>query len=252
MSDIVSATSPSVVRIERARRSPSSGIAWSEDLVVTAAHAIRAREGIRVAVNDDTFDATIVGGDLGTDIALLRIEKKALQPIRWSDRPPRPGSIVLATGRPGRNVRAAFGIVSAEAGKFIDVDGFLPRGFSGGPLLSGDGAVGMNTSALTPGGTTIPRETLQRVTDELLRSGRVMRPLIGVGVYPVETGLLVVSTTREELLVGDIIVKVGDDEVRSPRDLARIVADLKIGSEIDVAITRGGEARSVRVDIKSR
>ncbi len=248
----MSETSDSVVRVEGARRSPATGIAWSEDLVVTAAHAIRARDGIRVTANGESFGATVVGGDHATDIALLRLDRKSLKPIRWSDREPRAGNIVLAAGRPGQRVRAAFGMISGAAGETIDVDGFLPRGFSGGPLLSGDGALGMNTSRLTPGGTTIPRATVQRVVDELLRSGHVARPLIGVGVYPVDEGLLVVSSSRDEILVGDIVRKVGSEDVRSPRDLERVVKGLEVGREIEIELTRGGEARKVRVDVRSR
>lgn len=252
LSEIVSAATPSVVRIEGARRSPATGFAWSDDLVVTAAHAIRRREGIRVAFDDTSLAASVVGGDHATDIALLRVDRKALQPIRWSDRDPKPGNIVLAAGRPGRSVHASFGIVSAPAAKYIDVDGFLPRGFSGGPLLSTDGAIGMNTSALTPGGTTIPRATLQRVVDAIVQHGRVQRPVIGVGVYPVEGGLLVMSSEREEILVGDILRKVAAKDVRSPRDLAGVVAELEIGKTIDIELRRGGEQRTLRIEVRSR
>jgi serine protease DegQ len=266
LSEIVSEASASIVRIDGARRSSTSGIAWAEDLVITAAHAIRAREGIRVSANDHAFDATVAGGDGGTDIALLRVEKAGLQPIRWSDREPRVGNIVVAAGRPGRSVRAAFGIVSAAAGewrafdgsridRYIDVDGSLPRGFSGGPLLSPDGALGMNTSRVAPGGTTIPRATLARVVDELLRFGTVKRPLIGIGVYPVDEGLLVMSVkddssaARAGILVGDIVRSIDGEEVRSPRELNRVVQRLEIGREVEIGITRGGERRTMRIAV---
>lgn len=262
LAEAVESASASIVRVDGARRTPASGIVWAENLVVTAAHAIRAHEGIHIA----DAPAQVVGIDGGTDVALLRIENASLQPIRWSEREARVGNVVLAAGRPGRSVRAAFGIVSAAAGewrtydgsridRYIDVDGSLPRGFSGGPLLASDGAIGMNTSHVAPGGTTIPRATLARIVDELSRFGTVKRPRLGVGVYPVDEGLLVMSVQEESsaaragILVGDIVRTIGGEDVRSPRDLHRVVQSLEIGKEIEIGIIRGGERRTIRLEI---
>src|SRR5438552_7476324 len=206
ISSVIAEAAPSIVRIDGARRSSSTGIAWSPDLIIASAHAIRRDDGISIARDDgQSFAASVVGADGGTDIALLRATDAALRPIRWSDRDPRTGDLMIVAGRPGRSVRATIGIVSAAAGewrahggsridRYIDVDAALPQGFSGGPLLDGDrGAIGMNTSRVTPGGTTIPHATLKRVIDEIQKHGTVRRPLIGIGVYPVEDGLLVMS-----------------------------------------------------------
>ncbi|HSP16408.1 MAG TPA: S1C family serine protease [Thermoanaerobaculia bacterium] len=268
ISDSVRAAAASIVRVDGARRSAVSGIAWSEDLVVTAAHAIRHCEGIRIGGEDETsLAATLVAGDGGTDIALLRVERAALRPIRWSDRAPRTGELVVVSGRPGKSVRAAMGMISASAGDwrtfdgsridlYIDVDGSLPRGFSGGPLIdSTGGAIGMNTSRIVPGGTTIPHATVRRIVDELQRHGSVRRPLIGIGVYPVEDGLLVMSikpdssAARAGILVGDVVQAINGKNVRSQRDLNAVVQTLEIGAEIEIAITRGGEARTLRVTV---
>jgi serine protease DegQ len=268
ISETISAAAPSIVRIDGARRSSASGIAWSEDLVVTAAHAIRAREGITIGVDDGTsIPATLAGSDGGTDIALLRLERAALRPVRWSERNPRPGDFVIVGGRPGKSVRAAIGFVSASAGewrtfdgtridRYVDVDASLPRGFSGGPLIDATGgAIGMNTSRVVPGGTTIPQTTLRRIVDEIVRHGGVRHPLIGIGVYPVEEGLLVMSVkpdssaARAGILVGDVVRSIGGKDVRSPRDLNRVVQTLEIGTEIEVAMTRGGEQRTVPVKV---
>jgi S1-C subfamily serine protease len=87
----------------------------------------------------------------------------------------RVGQLVLALGRPGESIRAILGVVSGLGGPwqtrhggsidaYIDVDGSLPGGFSGGPLVGGDGTfLGINTSRLVPGGTTIPAATVTRV-----------------------------------------------------------------------------------------
>src|SRR2546423_10732064 len=84
---IITSAGPSIVRIDGARRSPASGFALSADLVVTASHTIRARDGISVVRDDgQSQPATLVGADSGTDVALLRVGSGALHPIAWSKR----------------------------------------------------------------------------------------------------------------------------------------------------------------------
>jgi serine protease DegQ len=266
ISEVVSAARASILRVDGARRIPVTGIAWSPDLVITAAHAIRARQGISVARDDgQSFAATIVGGDNATDIALLRIPNAALQPVRWSERELRTGNFVVVAGRPGRSVRAAIGVASAVGGewrthdgssidRYIDVDASLPKGFSGGPLLDTEGgAIGMNTSRVTRGGTTIPHATLERVVTDLLRHGTVPRPILGIGVYPVESGLLIISVqddsaaARSGLMVGDLVVKVDGNDMQSPRELQRALQNMPAGKEIELGFKRGGELKTVRV-----
>jgi S1-C subfamily serine protease len=270
VADIVTRNAPSIVRVDGARRAPATGIVWSDDLVVTAGHAVRTREGITVTGDDgQPRAATVVGGDGSTDVALLRIEKSGLRPIPWSERKPRAGEFMIVAGRPGHSVRAGVGVASAVGGEwrtsdgspisfFLDVDASLPDGFSGGPLLDSEGAcVGMNTSRVAPGGTTIPRATLQRVVDELLQHGAVRRPLIGVGVYPVEGGLLVMSVkedssaARAGILVGDIIRRIEGNEIRSPRALYGYLQNASVGQEVEIELTRGGEARTLRLSVGS-
>ena len=268
--DVVAAAGPSIVRIDGARRSSASGIAWSGDLVITASHILRSTDGITVARDDgQSFPATIAGGDSGTDIALLRVENAALRPMNWSDREPRAGNFMIVAGRPGRSVRASVGVASAVGGewrthdgskidRYIDVDASLPRGFSGGPLLDTEGAsVGMNTSAVTRGGTTIPRRTVERVVSELLQHGSVRRPMIGIGVYPVEGGLLVMSVKEGSsaasagIQVGDIVTTIDGREVLSPRKLYALLQNAAIGKEIAIGLKRGTETRSIQLNLGS-
>jgi S1-C subfamily serine protease len=270
ISGVIAGAAPSIVRVDGARRSPSTGIAWSADLVVATAHAIRRDDGISVTRDDgESFAASLVGADGGTDVALLRVQNASLRPIRWSERETRTGDLLIVAGRPGRSVRATIGVASAVGGewrtfdgsridRYIEVDAALPRGFSGGPLLDGDGgSVGMNTSRVTPGGTTVPHATLRRVIDELQQHGSVRRPLIGIGVYPVEDGLLVMSVKdgssadRAGILVGDIIRTIDGKEVHSPRGLNAIIQSVAIDQEIEIGLRRGGDARTVRLKVGS-
>src|SRR5712692_1863279 len=81
--DAVEASSPSIVRVEGRRRIGSTGIVWSEGVIVTASHAIQVDEGIEVGFADGTsIPATLVGRDPSTDLAVLRIDQKGT-PIAW-------------------------------------------------------------------------------------------------------------------------------------------------------------------------
>lgn len=261
----VTAASPGIVTVDGRRRLGSTGIVWSPDgVIVTASHALHSDEGIEV----DGAPAALAGRDPSTDVAVLRVEKKGLTPIEFVENDGlQVGHLVLAAGRPGRSVRAALGIISALGGewrtadgarieRYIDVDGSLPPGFSGGPLLDAAGrAIGMNTSRLQRGGGTIPAATLRRIVGAILEHGSARRPLLGVGVYPVEGGLLVMSVkpgsaaAAAGVLVGDILTSVGERTLRRPVDLYEALRDEAIGAEIAVNIVRGGETKELRVTI---
>jgi len=252
LADAIEAAAKSIVHIDGGRRMPSSGIAWSEDVVITAAHTLR---------NDEE----LIGWDPSTDVAVLR--SKELTPIEWSDANLRVGDFAIAAGRPGRSVRATFGIVSALGGewrtpaggridRYIEVDAALPPGFSGGPLLDTSGrAIGMNTSRVTRGGTTISIATLRRVVGSILEHGTVRRAFLGVGVHPVAGGLIVMSIApdgpaqKAGLLVGDIITSLDGEAVSDPAALRELLREERIGSESTLHITRGGEPREVKITI---
>jgi S1-C subfamily serine protease len=227
LADAIESAARSIVRIDGGRRIPSTGIAWSEDVVITAAHTLR---------NDEN----LIGWDPSTDVAVLR--SKALTPIAWNESAQRVGNFVAVAGHSNR---ATFGIISA-IDDYIDVDATLPPGFSGGPLIDLEGkAIGMNTSRIRRNGTTIPIATLRRVVGAILQFGAVRRPFLGVGVHPVDGGVIVLSLApdgpakKAGLLVGDVIT--------SP--LQELLREEKIGAEATLHITRGGEPREVRITI---
>jgi S1-C subfamily serine protease len=150
----------------------------------------------------------------------------------------------------------------------IDVDGSLPRGFSGGPLLGPrGGALGMNTAALVRGGVTVPTRTLRRVIPALLQDGNLGRGYLGVGVHPVRVpeavaaeapqrwGLMTVSlepdgpAAQGGLHVGDVILSVDGVAVQHPGDLvsqltgrgaqAVAVRLARAGAIVELALTAG-------------
>src|SRR5688572_17100035 len=156
----VSQFGPRVVRVEGRRRRPGSGFVFASGLVVTANHTLEHEEGVVVGVDAErTLSAHLVGRDPTTDVALLRADVDT--PVA----PPAPleelrvGHLVLSLARPGRTVRATFGILSAagdawrtplggEVDRYLESDLFLAPGFGGGPMVDAAGRLlGLATSA---------------------------------------------------------------------------------------------------------
>lgn len=259
-----------VVRVE-ARRRPSSGIVWAaEGLVVTAAHTVHREEGVTVTLADGrVLPAKLLGVDHGTDVALLKVEAE-LVPAARTGAARRVGELVLVLGRAGAGLRAGLGLVATANGpwrtasggrvdRWIEVDGSLPPGASGGPLVDAEGAViGMNTAALARGGSTVPVETIERVVASLVAHGGVRRGWLGVGVQPArldekqaaaagqERALLVVAVAGDGpaaaggLQVGDVVLTFGGAPVADPRELHARLDESVVDTAVPVRVLRGG------------
>ena len=272
----------SLVAIHARRRIPSSGILWREGVVVAASHTVRRDEGISVTLpNGDSAAVTIAGRDSATDLIALRLEGTNLPPAaRGDDGMLRVGSLVLAVGRPGRNVTASFGIVSAVAegwrtwqGARIDrvarLDLAIYDGFSGGALVdAGGGVLGITNSALARGtAAAVPVSVVDRVVDELLQRGHVRRPYLGIAVHPValgaalverhgitnQTALVVVSVAdgspaeRASIVVGDVLLEASGQPLRRPTDLLDALSGARNGVPLELSILRGGKRQSLSV-----
>src|SRR5512145_751869 len=233
------------ILVDARKRYPASGIAYAEDLVLTADHVVTREDDIKVLLPDGrSLAATIAGRDPGSDLALLRLAEKALTPAKTSD-VVKVGQLVLALGRPNEEgMQASWGIVTSISGpartfrggmldEFIRSETTPYPGFSGGPLINTEGEVlGLNTSGLTRGSSlTIPVKVAWRVADALEKHGSVKRGYLGVRTQPVEIpeaarqalkreqdeqahGLLVLwleedgPAAKGGLFVGDILVAV--------------------------------------------
>ena len=283
LAETVALAGGSVVRVEGRSRLPASGFAWSADgVVVTAHHVLERDEGIRVGPSaGESVEATLVGRDPTTDVAVLRAQTSGLtHPGLTEPDDVRAGNLVLALGRPGRTVQATLGIVSAlgngwrtRAGGSIDrymqTDVVMFPGFSGGPLLDASGHIlGLNTSALLRGATvTVPVPTLRRVVETLLAHGRVRRGYLGVAFQVVrlpealhsqlgqETGLLVTSVEPDSaadeggLLLGDTVVALNAQPVRHPDDLLALLDADSVGTAMPLRTVRGGQIQELTVTI---
>ena len=281
LADAVSTASAGLVRVEGRERLPATGIVWdAAGLIVTAHHVLERDENINIGYQDgETVAAELVGRDPTTDLALLRTSKQGQEAAAWaSPESLRVGHLALALGRPGADVRATLGIVSAlgdawrtPAGgpvdRYIQTDTVMYPGFSGGPLVDAQGRfVGLNSSALLRGvSITVPAPTLDRVVRELLEHGSVRRAYLGVGAQPTrlpeaiatelgqETGLLLVSvepgSAAEQggLFLGDTLVALGDAPVRHMDDLFNSLNGGRIGKPLPVRLLRGGQLLELTV-----
>lgn len=285
MAAVVESAGQSVVQVNARRRYPASGIVWSGDgVVVTANHVIR-RDSISVGLPDGSqVEATLIGRDPGIDLAALRIEDEGLTAVEWApEEELRVGALVLALGRPGVRVQASLGILSAIGEEwrvqggglishFVRPDLVMYPGFSGGPIVGGDGrVVGLATSALSrDGGIALTRATVAPTVDSLLKHGSVRRGYLGVGVQAVQlptslskelgqdTGVLLNSVETDSpaerggLVLGDILVTLDGEAVHTPDDLAVVLRGDRVGPEVPLRIIRGGKAQDVVVKIGVR
>ncbi len=283
---VVAQAGQSVVRVDARRRHPASGIVWSADgLILTAHHVVRRDDEISVGLAEGSeLPATLVGRDPSTDLALLRVAASGLAAAQWrSEESLGVGELALALGRPGQSVQASLGVISALGGAwrslgggkvshYIRPDLVMYPGFSGGPLIDGEGKViGLATSALTrEGGIALSATTAKLVVETLLAHGRMRRGYLGVGVQPAklpasvaaslerETGVLFNSIEADSpaaaagLLVGDILVALDGEAVERPEDLTLLLQGSQVGQAVTAQIVRGGTLTEISVTVGER
>ncbi|MFW5642013.1 MAG: Do family serine endopeptidase [Roseicyclus sp.] len=271
-------------------RSQGSGFIVSADgLVVTNHHVIAGAERIEVVLDDERrMEASLVGTDPATDIALLRIDgAEDLPTVDWGSSDDLSiGEWVVAIGNPfGLGGTVTAGIVSArsrdiDAGlydDFIQTDAAINRGNSGGPLFDASGdVVGVNTAIFSPTGGNVgigfavPSAVAERVVVDLRDEGRVERGWLGVQVQALDDrlagalgmeeprGVLVANVTADGpaaeagLEPGDVLLALGGERIADPRALTFAVADLPVGEPVTVTYLRDGTEEEAEVTIGQR
>ena len=284
MAEVVRTAGEAVVQVNARRRLPASGVVWSAEGVIVTAHHVIKSSTISVTLADGTTLGTqLVGRDATTDLAVLRVDAGELPVAQWDDGKMAVGNLVLALARPGRSVQATVGIVSAlgdawrtgaggQIDRYLQTDVLMYPGFSGGALVDAEGhTLGINSSALVRGTSiAVPATTVQRVVEALLAHGRVQRGYLGVSTQAVrlpenvreevgqETGLLVVAVEAESpageagLVLGDTIVSLDGQPVRSHDDLVALLGGDRVGQKAPLRIVRGGEVETRNVTIGER
>src|SRR5512142_939599 len=195
LADAAEKAGKAIVLVNARRRMPASGIAYAADLILTADHIIEREEDITVTLADGTeIPAKVAGRDVGSDLAVLKLERPAAVVAEATKSPARLGQIALVLGRPSRDgIEASLGTVSAIGGpsrtarggmleRYIRTDSISYPGFSGGPLVAADGTIlGLNTSGLSNGSAiTIPADIAWKIGEVLARNGQIKRGYLGI------------------------------------------------------------------------
>jgi serine protease Do len=273
---------------EQKQRSLGSGFIIDRDgYVLTNNHVVDDADEIKVTLHDEKqYDATVVGRDEKTDIALIKLKdpKGDLPFAELGDSDALEiGEWVLAIGNPfGLQETVTQGIVSAKWRKigqgpyddFIQTDASINPGNSGGPLFNLSGkVVGVNTAIFSPSGGNvgigfaIPINIAKNIIPQLKGKGKVVRGWLGVVVQKVTPdlaksfgisegrGALVADVDKEGpaakagILAGDIITDYDGKEIKEMDDLPMLVAQTPIGKTVDVVVLRDGKKKTCAVKI---
>lgn len=274
--------------VDARRRIPASGIAIAKDTILTAGHVVEREEDIKILFGDGSeTSARLVGRDPGTDLAVLKLDSASASPAEVAKTPARVGQLVLAIGRPSANgIESSFGIINRIGGpvrtgrggmldSYIKTDVVSYPGFSGGPLINGEGeTLGINTSGFGMGGEalTIPTDVAWRIADTLVKHGKIKRGYIGIRSQTVnipaesrgqlssgqETGLLIVGIEKDSpaekggLIIGDILVGVAGTAVEHHDELfSRLSGDV-VGKSTPMDVLRGGKLQTINVVVGER
>ncbi len=276
---------------QRVERSLGSGvIVNAAGTIVTNQHVIAGADSIRVQLADGRIaEATIVGQDPDTDIAILHLglDKLPIMPLGRSDTL-RVGDIVLAIGNPyGLSQTVTQGIVSATGRgqlglatfeNFIQTDAAINLGNSGGALIDANGdLVGINTAVLNRAyggpegiGFAIPVNLVRGVMEQILKQGHVVRGWLGFlpqdlsdeqaaqlgiasGGGVTVVNILVKSPAYEAgMRPGDLVTALGAEPVRNAQDLVSRVAALKPGALVQLEGRHGRQAYTVKLKVQER
>ncbi len=281
----------------------SGSVIDTQGHILTNYHVIEGAREVNVTLfNGESYPAELVGQDPDNDIAVLRIAapENVLVPIVFGDSSNlRVGQHIIAIGNPfGLERTMSTGIISRlnqqvasktkrSLRSAIQIDAALNQGNSGGPLLSSRGElIGMNTAIATRSGDNagigfaIPVNTIRRIVPQLIATGRVSLPTIGIQkVYETERGLLVVKMTpngpaeqagvlaskvehrkfRRGLGVfeqdvvdhsqADLIVAIDGQAVRQADDLLSVIEVKKSGDKVELTVIRSGKVVPITVTL---
>lgn len=256
-----------------------------DGLAITNSHVVAGRNQLSALTTDgDRMSCDVIGNDPSTDLALLRLSGRDLPYVRLGDSQQlRVGQLVIALGSPlGLQSTVSTGVVSSVGRSMRAADGRLidnviqhaapiNPGNSGGPLVDSRGrVVGVNTAiiAFAQGiGFAVPSNTVQWVTGEFLKHGRVRRRQLGITGAVVQIPRATVveldlvsnfavqavdvdsqgAAYRSGIRTGDLIVSINDRIVESVDDLHRFLTRTPIESPLELTVVRDGQLLTVNL-----
>jgi serine protease DegQ len=276
------------VAVHAEPRGSSSGVIWRPGLIVTAEHALRRDEDIHVTLpGDKIVPVKLLGRDPATDIAVLKIDQLVAPPPAFGDTSKlQTGQLTLVVGRTRASGPVAnFGVVSLVAKErrlwggssispYVRLDVVLQRISAGGAVVDASGEIaGVATPKFAPAGAlATPISTVEHVVDVLLSKGHIPRGYLGVGLQPIrlpdnlrdslqrpEKGAVIVLDVQTGapadaagVVIGDILIALDGHPVMRLEDVHAHLHEQHIGKTVSAELLRGGERRSVKIEIKER
>lgn len=276
------------VAVHTGPRGSSSGIIWRNEVIVTAEHALRSDDEIRITLPDGReAGATLAGRDAASDVAVLKCAEGKTAVSDWGPAEGmRAGSLVLVVGRTRvSGPVAALGVVSLSAKErrswggttlrpYVRLDVGLQRTAIGGAVVDAEGKVGgMATPRFAGfGALVLPASTVNPIVDALLKTGSVPRGYLGVGLQPVrlpeslrqslslsqKTGVIALEVApagpagKAGVTIGDILVTINGSAVQHLGDIHSHLGSSEVGKRIQVRVVRGGELRELVIEVGQR
>ena len=276
---------------QRVQRGTGSGFITSADgRIFTNAHVVAGADTVSVVLKDGRrFKGEVIGSDETTDVAVIKINATGLPTVKLGDSDRLlPGQAAIAIGNPlGLDNTVTQGIISATGRSgadfggsarvnFIQTDTAINPGNSGGPLINSRGeVVGMNTAIIQGAsgiGFAVPIATAQRVADQLVTSGKVDHPYLGIqmaeltpelreqinrreGNVQVEQdqGVIILAVqpnspaAQGNLKAGDVIETINGTTVEASKQVQQQVESTKIGEPLQMTVKRNGQSVNLTV-----
>ncbi len=278
----------------RVERGTGSGFIISNDgLILTNSHVVNGADTVKVLLKDGrSLQGKVLGQDSLTDVAVVKIQANNLPAVQVGDSDQlRPGEWAIAIGNPlGLDNTVTAGIISATGRTsgdvgvpdkrvgFIQTDAAINPGNSGGPLLNQYGqVVGMNTAIIAGGaqglGFAIPIKTAQRIAKQLVATGKVDHPFLGIRMTTLspdlkaringdrssnirlqdDQGVLIYEVLpnspalRTGLKAGDVIKKIDGREITKASQVQQAVEDTSAGKSLQLEVKRNGQSMNVAI-----
>jgi len=288
VSDIYAQTAPGVAFVDNGNSGTGSGFLMDgQGHVVTNDHVVEGGTTftVRFGEGGDELPAKLVGKDPSTDLAVLEVDPDKIpaetDPLELaSSSQLRPGDVAIAIGSPfGLSGSVTTGVISALDREIRSPNGFpisgvlqtdaaINPGNSGGPLLDADGRViGVNSQIASASrqssgvGFAVPVDTVKQVVPQLLKGGDIERAYLGVSSEPDpngDEGAVVAMIAPDgpaaaaDLRIGDRITSVDGSVIEEPGDLSAEVLKHKPGDRVELKVVRGGEQRTIEVQLGTR